>query len=90
MNQANIFVEALQNAGYEPRSYSGRGMYGKQCVAVVTDDNAFKVGVLVMAELPEEFDTYLLESVEDDSMGLSTVIYWPDVKWINTEDSEEQ
>ena len=91
MNQTKIFIEALKNAGYIPRSYYGRGMYGKPRVAIVTDDGAFKVAVLVMAELPEDFDTYMIENAEQDSMGRSTVIYWPDVKWEEfDEDMEDE
>lgn len=82
------FIAALNNAGYEPRSYSGRGMYGDSCVAIVTDDHPFKVGIMVMAALYDGFDTWKLENVESDSMGRSTVLYWPSVKWPDDSDEE--
>lgn len=90
MTNTQQFIEALESAGYEPRGYSGRCMYGKQCVAIVTDDHAFKVGIFVMASLPEDFDTYILESVDQDSMGCSTVIYWPDAEWNEVDEYEEE
>ena len=37
----------LKNIGFEPRSYSGRGMFGKCCVGVVvpsTSSALFKIG----------------------------------------------
>lgn len=75
------FIQALIDAGYEPCSYSGRGMYGKQCTAIVTDDHAFKVGLLVCVALPDDYPTYKLENVNEDSMGRSTVLYWPAMEW---------
>ena len=31
------FLALVRDAGYNPRSYSGRAMYGRRCVAVVVD-----------------------------------------------------
>ena len=33
----HIMQEAVEDAGYETRSYSGRGMFGKECLGVEVD-----------------------------------------------------
>lgn len=38
MNSERL-IELIEEAGYEPREYSGRGMYGKYCVGFTTDDS---------------------------------------------------
>jgi len=42
-------IEAIEDAGYEARSYSGRGMYGKCCVGVEInrEREAFTLGAKV-------------------------------------------
>ena len=84
------FIEMLDDVGYAARRYSGRGMYGKQCVAVVTDDNPMIIAANLMYCQDEETQGILLRiitSARSDSMGLSTVHYFPRVEW--TEDCEE-
>ena len=60
-------------------SYSGRGMYGKECVGIVTYAPGIEVGV-AFAEVAREFEIdfgvyedYLLTRV--DLMGLQTIYY---------------
>lgn len=84
----------LVNAGFETQSYSGRGMNGKTCLAVIVDreDNA----VTMFAELLEQakpddssMDTLaVLEVIQEamrdhrtDSMGRDTVVYWPSIAY---------
>src|SRR3989304_5773723 len=40
------FVEVIEDAGYEMRTYSGRGMYGRQCVSVALDRDT-SIGMFV-------------------------------------------
>lgn len=67
------------------RSYSGRGMYGKVCVGVTVGRQAswFKVVFALHQVLSEEHEPQdveeLLESARQDSMGLDTIHYWPQV-----------
>lgn len=78
---------AIENAGYETRSYSGRGMYGKQCLGVVSENTietivdilrwAFSEGTT------ENDDLYYalskaMQSAKTDSMGQGYIIYFPD------------
>ena len=60
-------IRIIENAGYEPRSYSGRGMYGKYCLGV---------------DLPEISGLVRLGGVPlptTDSMGKGIIAYWPRV-----------
>ena len=82
------FVELIEDAGYEVRRYSGRGMYGKWCVGVEVDGdmNGYKLvcDVVRIAAVQDEDDIDELINVfsntNQDSMGLGMVIYWPKMK----------
>ncbi len=96
-------IAAFENADYYPRSYSGRAMYGDQCLGVVCK-NVHDVIPKVINELTNELsdENYmidksdieeiceLLEGAKTDSMGLDSVIYWPGIRWDSSfEDSDE-
>jgi hypothetical protein len=61
---AEELIETITDTGREPERYSGRGMYGRECVAVSLDqdDNGH--------DLPDE-------GCRTDSLGLGKIIYWP-------------
>ena len=59
-------TQALHQQGLQLRSYSGRYMYGKHCVAVAVSHPSDY-------ELPTGWRT--------DNLGLSYIVYWPDVSW---------
>ena len=89
------------------QSYSGRGMYGKQCLSVHCDPSPGKLKIAIIeqvhsilnqdvqeSETNEEIEahieacTELLKQMMDareDSMGLGTVIYWPDIPFVADE-----
>ena len=56
--------------------YSGRCMFGKKCYGVVTDDPdaIFTASKKVQA----------LREVCRDQLGLSYIVYWPNVGWTET------
>lgn len=68
---------ALVIAGYEPHSYSGRGMFGKECVAVNLDSSneLANVGAALAAE-------GVLSQPSIDGMGRGIVAYWPSEPWM--------
>ena len=81
----NTFQQFLDDMGYEPMSYSGRGMYGKRCLAIQVDRD-FSVNKLfikilehwVPAEGPRREDLIeAFENVQMDSLGKGMVIYFP-------------
>ena len=93
----SLMQEIAEEAGLNPRSYSGRGMFGKQCLAITTDANPF----LAMAQLIESArqntdPDQALEDLQDalssasmDQMGLGTVIYFKDIPF-TMDDSDDK
>lgn len=67
----------------EVRSYSGRGMYGKECVAVVIGGytSAWTLALAIADVNGGNADLFGLEAPRQDSMGLGTVLYWPQLEW---------
>lgn len=77
-----ILESALLNEGLgDIRPYSGRGMYGKQCVAVSGDFlNPFRLALMIVA-YRHNFPIYDIPVPDVDSCGRGIVIYWPQVEW---------
>lgn len=70
--------------------YSGRGMYGSQCVALVGSFNQV-MGTLALVEEVDDRIT-LAEDAQMDTMGYDVVMYWSRVEPIEglvDEDDEE-
>lgn len=67
--------QKLENAGISTRSYSGRGMYGAECLAAVA-----RTAQDVYAELSARE----IRAARTDSMGLDVVVYWPGVAFEGT------
>lgn len=86
MNIAEKIREFCEEEGdtfYE--NYSGRGMYGRTCVGVVTEDNAISLTLALFRFLVEnEMDMYeaeeLLQCAKTDNMGYDTIVYFPRIK----------
>lgn len=92
MNAA-VVRAAFADAGYfDARSYSGRNMYGRTCLGIDLDRgvnpmqavleavSAFAIGY---ADTPDEVAKFadLLSVVKTDSMGLGSIVYFPEVAW---------
>jgi hypothetical protein len=88
--------------GYEPfeaRSYSGRGMRGRECVGVTVGRglSSFQLGVAIAAAMRDDFFPQLQQDLEDlvgltvreDSMGLDTIVYFPGVEWKDDLDDDD-
>lgn len=71
---------------HDVRSYSGRGMNGRKCLAVTTTDGQSVLHLLSQivsgCEDVEEAEE-LLRSARTDAMGTETVVYWPRVRQVN-------
>lgn len=87
-NNASILKDAIEHLGFEARPYSGRGMYGRTCTAMVVDNNAMRaltrlITTLYAENAMEDVDCLLEEmgNVKIDNMGLGAVVYWPDIAW---------
>ena len=83
--QREEFIQACESAGYDVRRYSGRSMYGDECVGVTTSDGMARVTANIIEEYVHLFgetpDSAIWDNVRTDSMGLDTVIYWPRIKY---------
>lgn len=67
--KTNELITKIEAAGFKPRSCSGRGMYGKECV-----------GVSVSARSEGNADE-LPRGNKTDSLGLGQIWYWPQCAW---------
>lgn len=73
---------------FAPRTYSGRGMYGAQCLGIDID----RVGqimelaaILMDAGLETDALVNLGDTMHTDSMGRGMIIYWPSIKLTDEE-----
>jgi hypothetical protein len=63
-------IDKLTAAGLEPYSYSGRGMFGAECVGVTLDGIGDGTAQRIVGSAPHT-----------DSMGKQIVAYWPSLSW---------
>ena len=73
IEQSKALIDALEEANFEVRSYSGRGLYGKECVSV-RDASVWEVA----RAIPEDMN---VPEHRSDSLGLGNVLYWPSYEW---------
>lgn len=60
--------------------YSGRGMYGDRCFGIVVADQREAARVLVnLATLDGDLAVELADRWTTDSMGMTTIVYFPGV-----------
>lgn len=83
--------EIFENAEYKCFSYSGRGMYGRKCLAVYYSGS---VGSLFAAVLdsytpnPECNKANMIEAFEQmqtDNLGRDMVAYFPNIEYVENE-----
>ena len=94
---SNTFQEILEEAGYHTQSYSGRGMYGKRCIAITTDNsigtvmgNIFQVAYDELDEGDVEDFADTLSGMQQDHMGKSSMVYYfPNIEYTQDEDSDQ-
>ena len=83
--QVKRFIEALRDAGFIPTAYSGRSMFGKQCVSVSTDEDSEDVSAWNVARAlwyqTDEDEELNIPEPRQDSLGLGIVLYWPSYEW---------
>ena len=64
--------EKLEEAGFSTRSYSGRGMYGVECLGALADTREAIYSVISAKDI---------RAARTDSMGFDVVVYWPQVPY---------
>lgn len=99
--ESETLIDAIEDAGYKARWYSGRGMFGRSCVGVVLSRGAseFTFALELAREITgnaetEEAGLALLDELsrlrtKSDAMGVDTIIYFPNVAWVSPKDEEE-
>ena len=104
MERFEAFMELIRTAGYEGSKYSGRGMFGRYCVAIRPQsqyENSFRVLFKLgraFQELPKEMQKELediqdyMDSTKADSVGHHSLIYFPAIEWkeVPKEDDGDQ
>jgi hypothetical protein len=97
-------IQTLLEQDFDLRSYSGRGMYGKQCLAVTGATLGEVVAVLVSQAIEKAEDilnkglVYDVEKaageIKTDSLGMGIVVYFPSVPYnddgLSSNDDEEE
>jgi len=59
------------------QKYSGRGMYGEECFAIMTDEREFIIALVLAKILGLEKTQEMSEKFRKDSMGKGSVFYFP-------------
>jgi hypothetical protein len=91
----------IEEAGFEPQSYSGRAMFGRRCLGVTM--SALTLGKLISELMeqclmsdPDGGDEYddmhkaaqAVKGIRWDNMGMDMIYYWPDVPFTDDEDED--
>lgn len=93
--------EALETAGHDCRSYSGRGMLGERCLAVTLNDISDLGGLFAsVLELSQDgvlgdeaavkLITRAFNGMQTDTMGRGIIAYFPSVLFTDNEEIEEE
>jgi hypothetical protein len=94
------FLEKMaEDLNFKVRSYSGRFMFNKSCLAITTDESIktiqtvfFEFGRQTAEEDGGDAASRFLSSrgeVRMDSMGLGSVIYWPYIEYTHEDEKKK-
>jgi len=99
MSDFELLKELIEWMDLRPRSYSGRGMYGNECMGCSPDSSESTFAAEMIESAIDKFGSdsvevektiELMKRTSTDSLGLGWVCYWPGVKWEGpTEDEFE-
>jgi len=73
MNTQDL-IDALEAENYEWTDYSGRGMYGRHCVAVKIND------ITDLYDLGRDVGNIWDNAPRIDNLGKRFIVYWPNAK----------
>lgn len=81
-------------------SYSGRGMYGKHCLAVTLDEMRECAPAALASEIVRASHSFsegelseiadLVKNMHVDSLGKGSVCYWPGEEFVPDEEEEDE
>lgn len=87
--------QLCEDAGLDVRTYSGRSMYGKQCLGVQADDGISEL-YADLFQAAADTDVDLQEVADDlrgacqDAMGRGSILYFPSIPFCEEEDEGER
>lgn len=85
MINATELIGTMKNLDLHVRSYSGRNMFGKQCVGFTTDNEIYDCVQLALelrsGGVEPDDNLKLFRGATIDSMGRSTIVYFPRIEW---------
>lgn len=76
--KTDTLIKKIEAAGFKPRSYSGRGMFGAHCV-----------GVSVQSTSSGNADE-LPRGNAVDSLGMGQIRYWPQCAWPDGKEGDDE
>lgn len=77
---------SAETEDFTVRSYSGRNMYGKKCLAISGNDiNLLALGAELKRELSDNLSREILFGALSDELGLGQVYYWPNIPYFEEE-----
>ena len=97
--QVRLLNDFADNCNADIRSYSGRGMYGDNCLGIDCNNPVAVFGELIYFLMDDHCDEEIEEEAKDlaetltntrietDSMGRGSILYFPNIPW--TADNEE-
>lgn len=86
-----LLCDIAEDCNYETRVYSGRGMYGEQCIGLILEDSsqiaalAYNIG---LADSEDEIAASHIDRLRTDSMGTDIIAYFPSVKVKGDEEAD--
>lgn len=90
-NQIDTITEAAYDADVELRSYSGRAMFGSQCIGVSSDSESGAALFLVaVAKEDADLAESLARNLRSDSLGRGIITYFPSFASVVDEDDEDE
>ena len=80
----DLLIDAVLRVGLDEDDlhpdYSGRGMYGEQCLGLVYPDTGKLIEFVIALVQADEDTGDWLNRVKLDQMGLEGIAYWPGVQ----------
>ena len=88
----------IEFSGFDTRSYSGRGMYGKECLGVSLGMSTGQFFAQVFddvirnnpSEEEKEAFSEALKHFKTDSMGRGQIVYWENVEYASGDEEEDE
>lgn len=76
-------VAIITKAGFTPRSYSGRHMYGKECVALSLAAQDYRRIALMLYEACRATASIsrIFQGLQVEELGKGAIVYWPATEW---------